>query len=36
MTIVPYADRLDAALLYIDFDTAGVGIETVFQQLLDH
>lgn len=35
MTIVPYADRLDTALLNIDLDTTGIRIETVLHQFLD-
>jgi len=34
--IVAHPQQLDAALLHIDIDTPGAGVEAVFQQFLDH
>ncbi len=34
--VIAHAQQLDAALLDIDVNTLGAGVEAVFQQLLDH
>lgn len=34
--VVAYPQQLDAALLNIDVDAPGAGVDAVFQQLLDH
>jgi hypothetical protein len=35
-TVVAHPQQFDAALLNIDVDAPGTGVEAVFQQLLDH
>ncbi|MNC54390.1 hypothetical protein D3C75_1038720 [compost metagenome] len=35
-TVVAHPQQFDAALLHIDVDAPGTGVEAVFQQFLDH
>ncbi len=35
-TVIPHTDQFCAALLDVDFNARGAGIQRVFQQLLDH